>query len=115
MDGFRSLCRPQILEAGSGSCIYNAIQQATRPFDNAGIVEICKVSPWAILNELPDDCSANKRSKLETFEQLPDNGLGIDGKCSAHQGHRIVEHEEKLMIGHVHAVHVSCAHMHNRN
>ncbi|CAK0910223.1 unnamed protein product, partial [Prorocentrum cordatum] len=114
MDGFRPSCRPQIIEANSGSCIYNAIQQATRPFNNAGIADICKVCPWAILNELPDDCSANKRNKLDTPEHLPDNGLAVDGRCSAHQGHRIVEHEEKLIIGHIHAVHVSRAHMHNR-
>ncbi|CAK0885912.1 unnamed protein product, partial [Prorocentrum cordatum] len=63
----------------------------------------------------PDDHSANRRRKQKYFSGLPANTFAVDWKCSAHQGHRVIENREREVIGNVHAVRVTCSQPHWQN
>ncbi len=79
----------------------------------AAIIDVAGKVPYGIVAECPDAHSANYRKKAATWELLPDNMLGVDSTCGAHQGHRVVDSCEKQIVGHVHAVHVTCSHYSN--
>ena len=113
MASFRSMSKPMILEKGDSSCLYSACEDAEPQMSVSAFQELSRRVPFAILNEVPDAASGNSRKKAATWEHLPDNFFGVDGTCGAHQGHRIVGGPEKELVGHVHAVHVTCSHFSN--
>jgi hypothetical protein len=114
LHGFRAMCKPTILQRGNASCLFSACESEVPSLNCAGLNRIAERSPFILLNEVPDASTVNKRKKAKTFQKLNDNIFATESSCAAHQGHRIIEQPEKDMVGNVHAVHVTCSHVHNQ-
>ena len=87
---FEDLCRASVLSRGNASCLLRGTEQSAPEFSRASLQELCSKLPYILYQEVPDAHSANGRKKAKTFAALPDNAMGVNALCLAHQGHRIV-------------------------
>ena len=62
-----------------------------------------------LVNEQPDQHSANARKQQALFEDMPPNCFGVEGRCSAHQAHRCVSVCQRVCIGDLYAIHFTCS------
>jgi len=108
LKGFKVLAQPRIVARGNASCTYSAVEDSVKPLDSAGVRRLSTSCPFSFVVETPDDASANKRKKEQSRLDCSDNTGFVGSKCGAHQGHRVVESRQKKLVGHVHAVRVSC-------
>ena len=117
LQGFRALCRPQILQAANASVTYNAVERAVPELNRDGIADLARHCPHVFLQENPDDCSTNRRKKAQSLldSQPFRNVHRVDGRCGSHQCFRIVANGEKHICGDFHAVGMTCSNTANRN
>ena len=118
MRGFRSFIRPLLMQNGSGSVIYRAVERGVPQFNLEGLRTVKRHCPYLCVLKVPDACSANARANeqfSEDLNSLGDEAFEIKGKCGGHQLHRIIEGSEKEMCGNVHAVFMTCSHPGNQN
>ena len=113
--GYEFAAPVHILENGTASAIMGSTEQAFDHYSRSGVRDLCRSLPWLIYQESADADSSNRRKRSCTLEDLPENGLGVESTCCAHQGHRLVESREKLVIGDVFAIWCAFSNHHNQN
>eukprot|EP00959_Pyramimonas_sp_CCMP1952_P159852 3343421-Pyramimonas_sp.AAC.1 len=102
---------PCVMTSTTASCIYSSLNVASPSFDLESISRWCEetVDGVAVLNDCPDNVSANMRCKKAIADKLPARVL-FDASCGCcvHKCHNIVTQSsgEERLVGHVHA----CAH-----
>ena len=111
---FEDLCRASVLGCGNASCLLRGTEQSAPEFSRASLQELCSKLPYILYQEVPDAHSANGRKKAKTFAALPDNAMGVNALCLAHQGHRIVASREPGIIMDIYASYVTCSTYHKR-
>ena len=114
MCAWEDLCRGCVLSRGNASCLLRGTELSAPEFSRASLQELCSKVPYLLYQEVPDAHSANGRKKAKTFASLPDNAFGINTKCLAHQGHRIISSREPGVIGDIYASYVTCSNVNNR-
>lgn len=101
---------PMTLQRGNANCIVRATEKTCSTLSLTGIEDTCRRVPWFMLEQFPDECSANKRQQAffkVSLAHVP-NFLYVCGPCLEHKFHRIIvqgTHEEDI-IGHGHALQV---------
>ena len=110
--GMRILCRPQLLENSTASCLFSAVEESAEEFSSNGLRDLASKVPFVIVAQQPDACSSNTRVGCKRAADLEDvvNCFVHNGKCGSHQSHRIIVQTERRAVGDVHAIVVSCSH-----
>lgn len=105
VQGTKHFQSPLILQAANASCLHAAVETGCWSYDS--IMRLAKVVPFAIVCEVPDFCSSNRRKCMQgSINMLPQrNCMHWRGCCCAHQCHRCIEQCEKASCGDVY----SCA------
>ena len=69
-DGSRIIAHPQILENGSASCIYAALESVAMDFSIGKVSSLAASEPVVLIGEALDSCSANVKKQLAVARDL---------------------------------------------
>ena len=103
------LIPPIAMANGKSSTLYSATEKAVEDLSLDKLLELARHIKFIIVNEIPDQCSANVRKKAATISAL----LKIDNVfynpfqcCMAHTLHRLMARSfrEEDIIGDIHAI-----------
>ena len=99
------ICPPCVLQSARASTIHNAIE-LHGGLSTEQIKLILGVRRFCIIGDTPDNASSMVRRQRHVAEQLDDsNGaLFIPLGCFAHKLHRIVDTEDKTVMGDVYSI-----------
>ena len=112
LTGFRVMGQPYLMENGTASCIYSAVERSCLDVAIGEASTLSASVPFLLYVESPDACRSNLRKQLAVQKKLPPckNCVYFRSKCTCHQGHRIVLSAERKRFGDAHAIVVACGH-----
>lgn len=100
------LTPPMIVQSTSSSCTFECLEKAHEGMAVHDLNAIATGGTWVIVNETPDNCSANRRFQGFYASLLAPRVLYAPGQCLAHKVHLVVSSasKESSVIGNCHAL-----------
>jgi hypothetical protein len=102
------LVNPEAPDRSNASVIHSALEDFISELSSDGLKAHLRAARFCIVNDVPDNVSANKRRQHKIMQLLADEdgALYFSSGCAAHLVHRVVVQStgESKLVGHVYAV-----------